>query len=355
MEPLWIDDSELLRLVHGGAVLGGGGGGSIAEGLAAGWRAVAGGCPRIMELDAIAPDSIVVTLSRVGPIVADEPRGTDDGLRALRLFREAFPGEVAGFVPSEVGPGAVTYGLAESSATGLPVIDAPCNGRAHPTGVMGSLGLDADPAYSTVTVAVGGSLGSPGIEVTARGDLSLAAQLVRESAARLGRPVTVVRNPVPASYLRQHAAVGALAMARKVGGALLRSLPSGVAAVMDAIAELLGGQAHGCGPVQEIDLADRGGYTVGRLRVALTPRRVLTVPVCNEYMMVFDPEGRLASFPDLIVLFDAETALPLGSRSLRTGQEVGVLTVPRSRLILGSPMRNPALLHPVEALIGYQL
>ena len=39
---------------------------------------------------------------------------------------------------------------------GIPLIDAPCNGRAHPTGVMGSLNLHRDPNYITTMTCVGG-------------------------------------------------------------------------------------------------------------------------------------------------------------------------------------------------------
>ena len=53
------------------------------------------------------------------------------------------------------------------------------------------------------------------------------------------------RNPLPASYVREHGAVGALSFALELGEAILDAEPAGAEAVMEAVAESLGGRIAG--------------------------------------------------------------------------------------------------------------
>ena len=82
-----------------------------------------------------------------------------------------------------------------------------CDGRAHPLGTMGALGLAADPLYQTMQAACGGrSEDGTYIEVFSFGAVAATSQASRMAAGITGGLATVVRNPVPASYLRSHAA-----------------------------------------------------------------------------------------------------------------------------------------------------
>ena len=148
-----LDERHLKAMVYGGAVLGAGGGGSIKAGLASGRRALAVGNPQLDELAKLPDDAMVVTLSGVGPVQKSMNRNDIDQhhSRALKLFSQMMKHPISGTIPSEVGPLAVTYGWYESARTGLPLIDAPCNGRAHPLSLMGSLSLHRFPKHLTTT------------------------------------------------------------------------------------------------------------------------------------------------------------------------------------------------------------
>lgn len=41
-------------------------------------------------------------------------------------------------------------GRFQSAVTGIPVVNSACDGRAHPTGVMGSMDLESDPEYHSI-------------------------------------------------------------------------------------------------------------------------------------------------------------------------------------------------------------
>jgi uncharacterized protein len=348
------DGACLRALVFGGAVLGGGGGGSLAAGLTAVREALAAGAPRIVALDRIAPEATLATLSAVGTV------STTSGAtlthwhfdRALALFEPFANRAIAGFIASEVGPRAVTYGLRESAITGVPVVDAPCNGRAHPLFAMGSLGLHRWPQVFSPAVAVGGTPGSSRyVELAVRANVTMAGRIVRQRAEESGVALAVVRNPVSAAYARHHAAVGGLGYALRVGQMLLARLPEGCEVVLAALAKLMGGRVLASGRIASARLADRQGFTVGRITVERADGRWLGLSVCNELMAVHAGKQALATFPDLITLFDRRSGLPLETGKMVTGRRVMVFIVPRQRLILGSPMRDETLLRVTEGSI----
>jgi hypothetical protein len=65
---------------------------------------------------------------------------------AFAELRAARP-DVAAVMANESGAAATVNGWYQGARAGLPVLDCPANGRAHPTGQMGSLNLDLVPGY----------------------------------------------------------------------------------------------------------------------------------------------------------------------------------------------------------------
>jgi len=353
-----VDERGLQALVYGGAVLGGGGGGSLTAGLKNIREVLRVGVPRIVPLTALEDDAVLATLSVVGdPGVAGDFASAAAHLkRALSLFESFSNHGIEGYLASEVGPLAATYGLRESAATGLPVVDAPANGRAHPLFLMGSLGLHLRPRRATATVAVGGNPGSPQyVELAIRANVVNAARIVRKHAARARIPLAVVRNPLPVAVVRHHAAVGGLAFAQRVGELLLSALPAGAPAVLHQLAALMGGRVLASGRVNSVRLSGRGGFSFGMIEVRCPDELQLKIPVCNEFMAVLRGARPVAAFPDLVTLFDMRSGLPLASSEVRWNQQVAVFAVPRRRLLLGSPMEDRRLLRPIEKLFGARL
>jgi DUF917 family protein len=351
-----LADRGLLRaMVYGGAVLGGGGGGSLASGLSSASEASRLGRPRLVSLNQVPSDAILATLSAIGSVDTSDALNEAHFDRAIEVFQALAERPVYGFIASEVGPRAVTYGLAHSARTGQPIVDAPCNGRAHPVSAMGSLGLHLEPGHTSVTVAVGGQEGSPDyLELAVRADVAGAGRFFRESAARSGA-LAVVRNALPATWVKKHAAVGALSYAARVGRVLLGALSAGPTAVLRALAAAMGGRVIGRGVVSEVVLAPTSGFTMGEIKIADDRDGGITLPTCNEFMSAIVHGQTAAAFPDLITVFDGETGLPLASSEVRARQPVAVFAVARQRLLLGSPMRDARLLAPIEEHLGVNL
>jgi uncharacterized protein len=352
-----LGERRMRELVYGGAVLGAGGGGSIDAGLVAGREALAEGTPRLAHIGELPPKTLVATLSIVGSVdgMTGEQAPPEHGL-ALRRLAEVEKRSIGAFIPSEVGPQAVLYGWRESALAGVPIADAPCNGRAHPLGLMGSLGLHRRPSYVTSTVGIGGShTAHTRVELILRTSATKASQMVRHNAATSGIPLAVARNPLPASYVRRNAAVGGLKYAADVGKIVLNEINRGLPRLLECLSQWLGGQILSDGRVNSAALAEAKGFTVGHILINDQDGSDCRVAVCNEYL-AFQRRGIvLAAFPDLITLFDFDSALPLASPEVKPGKRVAVFAVPRARLKLGSTMKDPALLRPVERLLNIRL
>jgi len=345
------DEDAVEAMVLGGAFLGGGGGGSLEEGRKLGSAAIRLGKPDIVPIDSLPGESLLATVSAVGaPAAREKLVRQEDYIRAVRLLQERTGERIAGLISSENGALSTVNGLIQSAALGLPVVDAPCNGRAHPTGIMGSMALGELPGFISRQAAVGGNAETGRhLELCVDAPLARADALVRQAAVEAGGLVAVARNPVQAGYVRTHGARGAISMAVQLGRLLMANRSAGGETVARKLALAIGGEIEGCGQVARLELETRGGYDLGRLTV-----EDLDLTFWNEYMTLERSGERLATFPDLICTLDAADGTPRTSASLSSGAWVIVVSVPRKNLILGAGMRLPAADRVVEEVVKAQ-
>jgi uncharacterized protein len=344
MATILLDGRMMEAAVYGGAVLGGGGGGWIEDGLQIGRLALEVGQPRLVTPDELADDDLLVTVSLVGAPAAKEKFVKPvHYVRALELLSAAVKQPLKGIHTNENGAGTTVNGWFQAAVTGLPVVDLPCNGRAHPTGTMGSLNLHEQTGYVSHQAAVGGR-GSRYVEMSVSSTIEQAASLIRSVSVQAGGLVAVARNPVTVAYARENGAPGGIRQAIKVGEALLDH--KGEAAI-EAVCAALGGRVVVEGDVREYTLETTGGFDVGRVVIGDSE-----LTFWNEYMTLEQDGERLATFPDLIMTLDARTARPIVSAAIEKGQAVTVIHVPARNLILSATMRNRSLLKPIEDVIG---
>jgi DUF917 family protein len=356
MSRLRLTPEHVEPAVFGGAVLGGGGGGWIPDGLQRARLAIAYGTPELVSVDELPPEALVVTAALVG---APSPQAQFvrpvDFVRAAQVLVERTGIRLGGFIANENGAGGTVNGWLQAAAMGVPVLDAPCNGRAHPTGVMGAMGLHRLPGYVSHQAAVGGNPATGHyLEVYAVGSLTKTARMTRMASVEAGGVVAVARDPVTVAYARDHAAPGAVSQAVALGRTLLAARRHGGAAAAQAAAAHLGGRVVDVGVVESARLEVSGGYDVGTVVVAgRDGRHELTF--WNEYMTLDSDGERTATFPDLIATLGARDGAPLASAEITQGVEVVLLTVPRGRLILGAGMRDPELFRDVERAVGKEV
>lgn len=348
-----ILNQELVEAaVIGGAVLGGGGGGSMAWGRELAQLAVRMGSVRLVDIDDVDDDALLVTVSAVGAPAAKEAIVKPVGyVRAVQLLAENANIKADGLITNECGGTATINGWLQSAILGIPVVDAPCNGRAHPTGAMGSMGLHTNKDYVSFQAAVGGDPAKGRyVELVVQGEIERAAALVRQAAVQAGGLVAVARNPIDVAYVKKNGARGAVRQAIAVGKAMLGAQTQGGSAVVEAAAEVLGGDIVEMGVVDKVELVTEGGFDSGRIVIGS-----FELTFWNEYMTLEKYGTRLGTFPDLIMTLDKATGMPVSSADIREQQNVAILNVPRTNLLLGAGMFCPELFVSTEEITGKKI
>ena len=113
---------------------------------------------RLITIDDLDEDDVLLTASLVGaPNAANQYMTPKDIAKTVEILQKNCDFHIGGIITNEQGGEATVNGWLQAAVTGLPVVDAPCNGRAHPTGVMGSMNLHKIPDYTTVQACVGGN------------------------------------------------------------------------------------------------------------------------------------------------------------------------------------------------------
>lgn len=350
-------EKDVESAICGGSIFACGGGGWVEHGRMLGTAAVNAGRPELVALDEIADDAIIATAAAIGA-----PAGTTDWqmlgvdyVNAVRLVQKELGAPIYGLMIGQNGKSSTLNAWLPGAILGTKVVDAVGDMRAHPTGDMGSIGMANSPE-TMIQAAVGGNRARNAyIEMVARGATARISPILRTASDMSGGFIASCRNPLPARYVKRHAAAGGISRALALGEAVLAARAKGGHAVVDTIVRVLDGTILARGRVSRKsvtytpDAFDVGTITVGRGDSALT------LHVMNEYMAVDDAGGtRRASFPDIITTL-APDGYPLSVGEIAEGTELLVLHVDRTKFPLSSSVLDPAVYPPVERALGIDL
>jgi len=177
----------------------------------------------------------------------------------------------------------------------------------------------------------------------------------RKAADMSGGFIASCRNPIPASYVREHAALGGISQALALGEVIIQASAKGGSAVIDAICNHTGGQIIGSGKVSANTLR----YTDEAFDVGLVDvgqgQQLRRIHVMNEHMAVDDAQGqRLATYPDVITTLDM-AGNPISAGQLKPGMEIVIFHMHHSQIPLSSSVTDPAVYPSVEKTLGIDL
>jgi len=345
-------NSEMIEpLVIGGSILGGGGGGAIAAGLELGKLAFDVGMPKIISIDELNEDDLIVTVSAVGaPAAENQFILPIDYVEAVKLVSEMTNKAPKALITNENGGLATINGLFQSAITGIPILDISCNGRAHPTGVMGSMSLNTLPNYVSIQAAVGGEPETKyRISQVLKGNLDTTSKLVRQSSVLAGGLVAVARNPVTKSYLKNNGALNAISHAYEVG--IAHTSSEKPLEKIEKVVETLSGEILARGVVKDLEFKTVNGFDLGSV-IIKTKEEEFKLTIWNEYITCENSEEkRVSTFPDLIMTFDPITGMPVTSSELKDEMELIVIHVNKKHLKLGSGMLLRSNYETVESVL----
>lgn len=347
-----LTEEILDAALYGGTILGGGGGGDAKKGRKYAKLAVEYADLRLLSAEDLDDNDMVLTASLVGAPNAENQFMTPaDLVKTFVLLQRNCDFPVAGIITNEQGGEATVNGWLQAAVLGLPLVDLPCNGRAHPTGVMGSMNLHKITDYKTVQACVGGNpeTGSH-VECFFEGSIEHTSKLVRLASIEAGGLVAVARNPVSVSYAKENGAPGGVQFAIETGKAFLKGLDASVAEGVKELCGFLKGRVLAKGKVEKFSIETTGGFDVG----------YATVDGCeltfwNEYATAEKNGKRLATFPDLIMTINAETGEPVTTAMMEEDLEVYVIAADKENLKLSPTMFEPELLKATEDVIKKDL
>lgn len=339
----WIENVGM-----GGTVLSGGGGGVNELSRSIAKMGVEYGSPHLVSPSTLPSDGKIITVSAIGSAGGEhvDLQGRDF-VRAVELLREEVEtrgDEIVGLMVSEMGAFQSTNGILQSAVLDLPLVDAAADGRGHPTGTMGMMGLPDDEYY--LRAAAGGAReANRYVELLVDADFFVGKELIRDAAVKAGGLIAVARNPISVEYVVENGVTDIYGEAEAIGSRV-RSADNGEASA-DSVVDYLKGDVVVSDTVAELTFETKGGFDVGSVSIG-----EYEMTFWNEYMTIEKDGKRLATFPDLIVTFDLESGSPAPIADLEEGAEVTVATVPREYLKLGASLQDRELFRPAEEATG---
>lgn len=338
--------------IVGGTILGGGGGGDPKKGKRYAQIAVEYTDLRLLPIEAVTEDKTLITASLVGaPNAENQFMTAKDLARTVEILKQNTDLDIAGIITNEQGGEATVNGWLQAAILGLPVIDAPCNGRAHPTGIMGSINLHKEPDYITHQACVGGNPETGNrVECYFKGTIDHTSKLVRLASIEAGGLVAVARNPVTAGYAKKNCAIGGVSHSIELGKVYNKGLETSVEKAISDACDFLKGQVLAKGKVENFEIETTGGFDVGIATVD-----GVEVTFWNEYATAEKDGKRLATFPDLIMTINAKTGEPVTTAMMENGLEVYIIATKKQNLILSAPMFDENLLKDMQNVVGREM
>ena len=310
-----LNKTHAEELLRGSLVLGCGGGGNEAKGrnlFEAAFKAAEekGGVIELISVEELMSrkdDGVVVTISGVGsPSSKTAYTPPEYYPRLLELLQQQVDKEIIGFVPCEIGGSSSFEPFLPAALMGVPVIDAPCDGRAHPLGIMGSLGLEKK-GIPVVQAAVGGHKGADGsagqyVEIAVTCSLESASSLIRNASSQAGGFIAVARNPVTAEWIEKNGACGAYMQTLEIGHLWKHLIDNGASAeeIAAKTAEIINGKVIGTGKISAYNCATDNALDNGSFSF-VADDRCYDITFFNEYMTLEADGKRISTFPDGII------------------------------------------------------
>jgi len=340
--PKLITKEDVKALAIGGTILGGGGGGGTDNGIREGTLALELGKVELWSPEEADPNWKVITSAALGAPTQPGETKPAHFIRAAQLLRDVGV-EFHGVIAAENGGRNSFGGWLIAAALGLPVVDTPGDGRAHPTALMGSMGLHKT-RYDSVKVGV-----TEGSEVISYGSLQTTGAAIRAQAGYMKALIAMARDPVPVSYTLKHGAPGAIKLAIDLGYKYMEAGDAPDKRVK-ASTEFLGGELICKAKIVEKTIEAKGGFDVG-LMTLREGKKEWELSYVNEYMTLEKDGKRLATFPDLMTTFNVKGE-PITSALLEKGETIYLVNVPKEKTPVGDGNRYADAYEPIEAALG---
>jgi len=345
-----VTDAELDAIEIGAAILGTGGGGNPYIGkLRCREQLKMGRKIPVIPLAELPDDALVVSLGGIGaPVVGVEKiEEGEECLRALRALEKELDVKVDALISAEIGGANSMEPMLTAAQAGLPVVDGDGMGRAFPEMQM-------------CTWSIYGHREAPGAMADEKGNIVVIRdtpddvwleRIARSVVVAMGAAAGLATQPMRGDFVKRAAVPNTITQALNLGRAVLSAQENNLDPVQTVINQERG-KLLMTAKIVDLERHLKGGFAVGHIMLegfgGFQGDRG-QIDLQNEFLVFRRNELVEVCTPDLIVVLDSDTGLPITTEMLRYGQRIAVLGLPAHPL-----MRSDKALKVVgPAAFGY--
>ena len=345
-----VTDGDLDAIEIGAAILGTGGGGNPYIGkLRCREQLKMGRKIPVIPLAELPDDALVVSLGGIGaPVVGVEKiEEGEECLRALRAIERELGVKVDALISAEIGGANSMEPMLTAAQAGLPVVDGDGMGRAFPEMQM-------------CTWSIYGHREAPGAMADEKGNIVIIRdtpndvwleRIARSVVVSMGAAAGLATQPMKGDFVKRAAVPGTITQALNLGRAVLQAHKTNADPVQTVIDQERG-KLLMTAKIVDLQRHLKGGFAVGHLALegfGNFQGDSGRIDLQNEFLVFRRNETVEVCTPDLIVVLDSDTGLPITTEMLRYGQRIAVLGLPAHSL-----MRSAEALKVVgPAAFGY--
>lgn len=323
-----LGEHDLDDLALGAAILGTGGGGDPYIGKLLAQQSLREYGPvQVVDAVDLPDDALVVPVAMMGAptIMLEKLASGDEILRAVDAIESYLGRPMTHTISAEIGGINSVFPFVVAARRRLPVVDGDLMGRAFPELQMvipTMYGVSATP------MAMADEKGNAIVLSTI--DNHWTERFARSVVIDMGAASMITLYAMSGRQVREAAVHGSLGICEELGR-IVRAARAAHADPVAAVTERLRGARLFGGKIADVARRTVGGFARLEARVeglGDDAGSTLVVRSQNEHL-VAERDGRvLASTPDLIMLFDAESGEPITTESLRYGFRVSVVGAP---------------------------
>ena len=345
-----VIDADLDAIEIGAAILGTGGGGNpyigklrCREELKKGRRIP------VIPLAELPDDALVVSLGGIGaPVVGVEKiEEGEECLRALRALEKELGVKVDALISAEIGGANSMEPMLTAAQAGLPVVDGDGMGRAFPEMQMCTWSIYG---HREAPAAMADEKGNIVIIRNTPDDVWL-ERIARSVVVAMGAAAGLATQPMRGDFVKRAAVPNTITQALNLGRAVLQAHETNADPVQTVI-EQERGKLLMTAKIIDLQRHLKGGFAVGHIMLEGFGNFLGDngrIDLQNEFLVFWRNQMVEVCTPDLIVVLDSDTGLPITTEMLRYGQRVAVLGLPAHPL-----MRSPEALKVVgPTAFGY--
>jgi len=322
MKKLTIENLE--DLAAGSAILGSGGGGdtTIPYKIAR-YEMEKHGPVSLANIFELTSDATILPLGFIGaPVAAVEKIASGNEFSVVIHAIEQALGKKIDFVmPFEIGGISAFVPLIIAAQAKIPILDADMMGRAFPEAQMSSANLQ-------------NVMASPGAVVDFLGNSVIIFAKDSLALEKLGRQATVAMGsigafgffPISGAQAPLVTIPKSITKALAIGKTYRETQKKGKNS-LDAILKLCKGVFLGSGKITDIDRVISNGFLEGSITIQ-NKDETIKLMFQNEFLIAKLNEQIVATTPDILVLFEQETAVPIMCESLQYGIKVNLVALP---------------------------